>query len=376
MPAPDAISLLRELVSIPSVNPSGNPGTAGINEQKIAAFLKNWTEAAGAKSRLIPVLPDRPNILAVWKPRRRVKTRIWFAPHTDTVSGVGLTVPPFTPTERRGRLYGRGACDTMGPRAAMLWAIAEWWRTGGAESEVEVTFAGLMGEEAGNDGARALAASPTRHAPDLVIVGEPTDLRVVTAHKGVLWLDLQASGRACHASAPERGENAIYALNEGIAVLRRDIIPKLAHHPHPLLGAATLSIGTIRGGSKVNIVPDSCGAEIDIRTTPSFTDKAVLAEIRQALRRKASSCRVTVQRSETGLASDPEHPLIRHLAAFSRGITGVPWFCDAAFFARRGWPAVAFGPGSISQAHTRDEFIVLKEVGTGVAAYLGFLRSL
>ncbi len=178
------IRLLEELVAIPSVNPAGDPGTPHVNEQALAVHLEKWTRKAGAASELMPVLPDRPNLLATWKPLRPVKTRLCFAPHTDTVSVAGMTVAPFSPTIRRGRLYGRGASDTKGPMAAMLWAIAEWWRTGGRESSVEVTFAGLMGEEAGNDGAHALAARRPKLKADLVIVGEPTDLKIVTAPQG------------------------------------------------------------------------------------------------------------------------------------------------------------------------------------------------
>jgi succinyl-diaminopimelate desuccinylase len=370
------VELLGDLVALPSVNPTGDPGTPHVGELAVARYLEAWARRAGAAVRLSPVLPGRPNVVAVWKPRRPVKTRLWFAPHTDTVSVAGMTVPPFTPTLRRGRLYGRGASDTKGPMAAMLWAIAEWWRAGGRDGTAEVTFLGLVGEEAGNDGARAVAAKKlsARQKPDLIIVGEPTDLKVVTSHKGALWLELRTRGRACHASAPERGINAIGEMARAIAAVEA-AAPRLARRPHPLLGPATLNVGTIRGGSKVNIVPDLCVVEVDVRTTPRFTARQAVMEIRRAVAAAAPRCRVTVQRGAPGLDTDARQPLIRQLAGIARGTTGVPWFCDAAIFAEAGWPAVALGPGSIRQAHTPDEYIAVRDLADGVAVYRRFLES-
>ncbi len=162
-------------------------------------------------------------------------------------------------------------------------------------------------------------------------------------------------------------------MSTAIDLLRRDVLPRLARRPHPLLGGATLSVGMIRGGSKVNIVPDACSVEIDARTTPAFSGAQVLAEVRRALPR---TCRIVPQRTSPGLATDPRLPLIGRLKPFSQGLTGVPWFCDAAIFAAQGLPSIAFGPGSIAQAHTKDEFIRIADLEAGAQAYLGFLRCL
>ena len=375
--ASPALSLLRDLIAIPSVNPSGDPGTPHTGEAAIAGYLQKWTARAGAATRLDPVLPGRPNLLAVWKPKglRKPAARIWFAPHTDTVSVAGMTVAPFDPVVRAGKITGRGASDTKGSIAAMLTAIDAWWREGGKRGDIEVGFAGLMGEEAGNDGARALAARADFRA-DLVVVGEPTGLKVAAAHKGALWFELHATGRACHASTPERGRNAIDAMAAALAALREGLPPFLARKPHPLLGPATYNAGTIRGGSKVNIVPDRCVAEIDVRVTPACPDKAVLAEVRRLV--APFGVTIAAARLNPGLATDPELPLVRRLREFAHGDgapIGVPWFCDAAIFARRGFPAVAFGPGSIDQAHTRDEFLRVADLENGANACLAFLKS-
>ena len=384
---PPLHALLRDLVAIPSVNPAGDPGTPHVNERKIAEYLLGWTERAGAEAALMPVLPDRPNIVARWRPKglkkgQKPRLRLWFAPHTDTVSVAGMTVAPFEPLISKGRLYGRGASDTKGPMAAMLHAIAAWWQAGGKDGDVEIFFVGLMGEEAGNEGARALAAHPIPKAerPDLVIVGEPTELRVVTAHKGALWLTLTADGKACHASTPERGRNAIDLMAPALVALREEVAPALraAKYRHPLLGLPTLSVGTIRGGSKVNIVPDACTVEVDCRTTPALSHATVLALAQKAVKRVAPGVRVAKLRGCPGLATDPDQPLITALrrAAGGKPPGGVPWFCDAAIFAGAGLPAVAFGPGSIAQAHTRDEYIALRDLDAGAEALRQFLSGL
>ena len=384
---PPLHALLRDMVAIPSVNPTGDPGTPHVNEQKMAEFLLRWTERNGAEAALMPVLPDRPNIVARWRPQglkkgRKPRVRLWFAPHTDTVSVAGMTVAPFDPVIQQGRLYGRGASDTKGPMAAMLHAIAAWWRAGGKNGDVEVMFVGLMGEEAGNEGARALAAHPIPAAerPHLVIVGEPTGLRVVTAHKGALWLTLTAAGKACHASTPERGHNAIDAMAPALVALREKLIPALhaEEYRHPLLGLPSLNIGTIRGGSKVNIVPDSCTVEVDCRTTPALSHPAVHVRAKQIVKAAAPGVRVEKLRGCPGLATDPDQPLITALRQASGGKPpgGVPWFCDAAIFAGAGLPAVAYGPGTIAQAHTRDEYIALRDLDAGADALVRFLTRL
>ncbi|SDT89390.1 acetylornithine deacetylase/succinyl-diaminopimelate desuccinylase [Verrucomicrobium sp. GAS474] len=393
---PPLHALLRDMVAIPSVNPTGDPGTPHVNEQKMAEFLLGWTERHGAEAALMPVLPDRPNLVARWRPKglkpgQRPRHRIWFAPHTDTVSVAGMTVAPFDPVISKGRqprLYGRGASDTKGPMAAMLHAIAAWWKAGGKNGDVEILFVGLMGEEAGNEGAKALVAHPIPAAerPDLVIVGEPTGLRVVTAHKGALWLTLTAAGKACHASTPERGRNAIDLMAPALVAIRKQLIPALRaeKYRHPLLGLPTLNIGTIRGGSKVNIVPDACVVEVDCRTTPALSHPAVLALAKRIVKAAAPGVRVEKLRGCPGLATDPAQPLITALRQASAAVTGgkpkppggVPWFCDAAIFDGAGLPAVAFGPGTIAQAHTRDEYIALRDLDAGAAALLRYLTDL
>ncbi|MEI6321964.1 MAG: M20 family metallopeptidase [bacterium] len=360
-------SLLGELIRIPSVNPEGEPGISTPGEARLAGFLESHLRTLGAEAWLQEVLPGRPNVVARFPSDRPGKPRLLLAPHTDTVSVAGMTIDPFNGEVREGRVWGRGASDTKGPMAAMLTALA---RMGGVIPTLghEIWFAGLMGEESGQYGAKALATS--EHF-DFVIAGEPTDLKTVYAHKGSLWITLTSHGKAVHASAPERGENAIYAMSLAIEKIRSEVIPQLDQLSHPLLGRTTLSVGTIKGGSKTNVVPDHCEATIDIRLIPGLAPERVVELIRKA----APSLQLSYLSSKP-LDTDPDHPLIGKLVRLGASPVGAPWFCDAAVFASQGVPAVALGPGSIAQAHTADEWIAVGDLEAGAEFFEKFLLSL
>lgn len=361
------VELLGELIRIPSVNPEGDPGIAHPGELHLAEFLKSHLRSLGAETWLTPVLPDRPNVVARFPSDRSGKPRLLFAPHTDTVSVVGMTIDPFSGESRDGKIWGRGASDTKGPMAAMLTALALCHKEIPTLSH-EIWFAGLMSEESGQHGAKALADD--EHF-DFVIAGEPTNLKAVHAHKGSLWVTLRSHGKAVHASAPERGENAIYAMSAAIERICAEVIPQLDQLTHPLLGRTTLSVGTIHGGSKTNIVPDYCEAAIDIRLVPGVEPELIIELIKNA----APGLDLSYQSSKP-LFTHPEHFLIGQLAALGATPVGAPWFCDAAVFSATGVPSIALGPGSIAQAHTADEWIAISDLEAGVLFFQKFLESL
>src|SRR5262245_37677661 len=202
------VELCQALVRIPSVNPHGDPGTQGTGEARIAAWLTDFLTKIGASAELRETVAGRPNVVAHWPGDRPGKPRLLLAPHTDTVSVTGMEIDPFGGDVREGKIWGRGASDTKGPMAAMLWPLKE------LASELhtlpyEIWFAGLAGEEAGQHGAKALAGEEDF---DFVIAGEPTGLDVVHTHKGCTQLRLTAHGKASHSARPELGENAIYKM--------------------------------------------------------------------------------------------------------------------------------------------------------------------
>lgn len=362
----NVVELCQALVRIPSVNPSGNPGTDRTGEMECAAYVGAFLAGCGAAVELPEIKPDRPNVIGRFPSDRPGKPRIVFAPHTDTVSIVGMTIDPFGAELRDGKIWGRGASDTKGPMAAMLWMLWEM-RERIAALPYEIWFAGLMSEEAGQNGAKAFARE---HRADFAVVGEPTNCDIVHTHKGSVWLTLRAGGVAVHASTPERGENAIYKITDAVCWLRDELAPQLAQVRDPLLGAQTLNVGTISGGSKTNIVPDFCEATVDIRTVPAQNTQELVDQVSSRF-----PGMVVKARQSQPLFTDPSHPLIRVLEKSGGKCVGAPWFCDAAVLSEAGIPAVAVGPGSIAQAHTNDEWIAIDELARGVEFYRAFLLS-
>ncbi len=369
-----ATRLLQDLISIPSVNPDGDPGCASTGEQQIADYIAAFLKKCGAEVDLIPVLPGRPNVIAHFKAARAPHALpITFAPHLDTVSVRGMTIDPFHPKIVAGKIFGRGASDTKGPMASMLWALKSWSeKQKPASRTLPVVFAGLMGEEAGNDGAIHLMKSGFK--TDFAIIGEPTDLKIVHAHKGALWFTVETVGKSCHASTPERGKNAILLMTEIIRTLENDFVPFLHAHSHPHLGKPSFNIGTITGGSKVNIVPSQCKIECDIRTIPGCGMNEIEKQLKITLKR-FSGVICKISRSPASLDTPLQHPWVQRLKPFTKGITTAPWFCDAAVFSQYKTAAIAIGPGSIQQAHTVDEFIREKEFLRGVQMFERFLLT-
>jgi acetylornithine deacetylase/succinyl-diaminopimelate desuccinylase-like protein len=359
--------LLQALVRVPSVNPHGRPGVEDPGEQECAEFVGDFLRGCGAEVELREVAPGRPNVVGKFPTDRAGKPRVILAPHLDTVSVAGMVIEPFGGELRDGKVWGRGATDTKGPMAAMLWSLREMGERIASLGH-EIWFVGLMGEEAGQEGARAFVK---QDRADFALIGEPTSREIVYTHKGSFWLTLRARGRAVHASAPDRGENAIYKMADALRCVRDEIAPKLTLLSHPVLGSPTISAGTIHGGSKINIVPDFCEVEIDSRTIPGQDT----AEITRALEKACPGIDISVWQAMP-LDTDPAHPLIQRLVGNGSRLTGAPWFCDAAVFAQAGIPAVAAGPGSISQAHTNDEWMAVDELERGVEFYRGFLEGL
>jgi acetylornithine deacetylase len=368
--------LLAELIALPSVNPAFLPPRhPHAGEKNVADFLATVAARAGLEIEFQNVFPSRSNLIARLRPAGNIRRTILLAPHLDTVVA---EESQFIPRRKNGRLHGRGACDTKGSVAAMLTALCELAESKNRPRGTEIIFAGLIDEEHAQAGSRALVKS--KFKANLAIVGEPTRLQVVTAHKGSLWLQLATHGRAAHGATPHLGKNAVHEMARIVDVLETDYAARLRQRKHKLLGAATVNVGTICGGTQPNIVPDSCSIQIDRRTLPGETEASVHREIAALLKSKKLSTTISSAKLAPALAleTDGSLPLVRE---FLRSVgqarpAGVDYFCDAAVLSAGGIPSVVFGPGDIAQAHTADEWISLAELERGKNLLLNFLKSL
>ena len=372
------VSRLADLVAINSVNASlpGGPG-----EQAMADYVAQAARAMGAEVELHEVEPGRPNLLARID-RGRPRT-LMFECHLDTV-GLAPMPDALNPRVEGGRLYGRGSADPKGSLAAMLSVLES--AAADPAFPVNVWLAGSMDEEITMRGSRALAER--RPAVDAVIVGEPTNLQPIVAHKGVLRWRVRTTGVAAHSATPERGRNAIFDMQTVIGALRAGIEPGLAKSSHPRLGPATWSVGVIEGGEAVNVVPDACQIDCDRRLLPGEDPDAVLAEVDQALdalRQADAGLRVEreppyvhVPPMETGADEPVVRATAQALTEAGRDPTlaAVAYATDASILASiGGLPAVVLGPGDIAQAHTNDEWIELAELEAAVGVYRGICEA-
>ena len=371
--------LLCELIAVPSVNPQFlPPGSEYAGEAAAGKWLADRAAKAGLDIEWQEVQPNRANLLVRLAPSGRAKQRVFLAPHLDTVGGDELPGNLFTPQRKGGRIHGRGACDTKGTVAVMFAALCELSSSSNRPKETEITFVGLVDEEYGQLGSRALVKSGVK--ADLAIVGEPTRLKVVTTHKGALWLRLITHGKAAHGARPELGRNAVHEMARVVDALETDYAKQLNRRRHSLLGRATINVGAIQGGRQPNIVPDRCSIMIDRRTLPGETDANVLREIRTLLRKRR--LRVGFEPLHSGscfpMETDSNLPLVRDFMKVARQKTpaGVNFFSDAGVLAAGGIPAVLFGPGDIAQAHKLDEWIEQDQLEKAKSLLLRFLQSL
>lgn len=373
-----SVKLLRALIALPSVNPAFlPPQDPRAGEERLGSFLLALAAAGGLDVAWQPVRPGRSNLLARLTPAGKVRQRVVLAPHLDTVGEE--TMPPslFDPVRKQGRLYGRGACDTKASIAAMLTALLELARQGPRPAQTEIIFVGLVDEERGQAGSRALMESGFR--ADLAIVGEPTCLRVVTAHKGVLWFTLETQGRAAHGSRPELGRNAIYEMARIVECLAGEYQRQIRRRRHPLLGQPTLNVGMIQGGCQPNVVADRCLVKVDRRTLPGETNERVVREIQALLKKRGLAATLTVGRAPSlPMETAPATPLVRQLMGVTgqRKPAGAVYFSDASILAHGGIPSVVYGPGDIAQAHTAKEWVSERAVERATAQLRRFLESL
>lgn len=368
--------ILQNLIQIPSVNPDGDTGTESTGELACAQWVAEFLGNLGAELELEMVLPDRPNIIARFPSNQNDGPRLLFAPHLDTVSVKGMTIDPFAAEIRDNRIYGRGASDTKGTMAAMLWAFQQ---LGSELSELaaSISFVGLMGEETGQPGSQHFAK---HHGDeyDFAIVGEPTELDVVYTHKGCVWLELTCIGKAAHGSTPERGDNAILKLNNLLAKLLPELEQQFASFKDPVLGKPTINLGRIIGGSRTNIVPDSAMAALDIRETPALREAGGGLQLVQNFLTKlglADSVTIEVTVDSSPLRTDPDLEPIQRLKSMGSELVCAPWFCDAGWLAKGGIPSIACGPGNIAQAHTEDEYITIADLEAGAIFYQKFIQT-
>ena len=358
-----AIRLLRDLVAINSVNPTLVPGAPG--EREIADAVAGEMRRIGLDVTIHDVASGRPNVVGVIEGKTRGRA-LMFCGHTDTVGVTGMS-DPFTPVERDGRLYGRGAQDMKAGVAAMIDAARVIADRGLASGRLIV--AAVVDEEHSSIGAEALAAKWTA---DGAIVTEPTDLAIAVGHKGFAWVEVEVLGRAAHGSRPAEGQDAILRLGRVLTWLEALDRTLQTRPPHPLMGTGSLHASIVEGGHELSSYPDRAVLQMERRTLPSEPESTALAEVRDILANLAredatfrASAKPMFSRPAYEVPSDHELPRTLASALSEVGgtlcITGASFWTDAAVLGHAGVPSVLFGPGGAG-LHSTEEYVNVADV--------------
>lgn len=407
----DPVALLRQLIQIPSINPMGRDVSGPpFGEKRLTDFLQAQCERLGLPWLRQRVHPGRDNLLALVcgrpAPNEGGEFLLWEV-HQDTVPVEGMTIEPFGGEVRDGRVYGRGACDVKGGMATMLAAIS---RMVSAEQTTTdsptIVLAFTVNEECGYTGVRALSelwphrnltaeiiggtTTPRRMfpvPPDAAIVVEPTKFQVVVAHQGLVRWRCQTNGHASHTSRPDFGVNSIYGMSQIVlAIERYHAELRQSAKSHPLCGLPSVCVSTIRGGVGVGTVPECAVIEIERRLAPEEQPSDAFRELTQYIAANADVGRCRVEHESPfmqscGLDDRFNRAFGERLAKlvrenhFGSELVGVPYGTDAPAISHEGVPTVVFGPGSIDQAHTADEFIMIEELELGAEIFYQIAKN-
>ena len=373
----DARALARALVRIDSRNPrlaSDGPG-----ESACVAMLRRTLDAWGFRTEVHEAEPGRPNLVARIGHARSDRS-LMLSGHVDVVGTEGMTHAPFAADERDDRLYGRGSADMKGGVGAMCAAA---WRAGRDALDGEIVVAITADEEYESIGTRALLERGVR--AEAAIVGEPTCLEVMPAHRGFVWVEVVVRGRAAHGSRWEVGVDAIRHAGLLLAELDRVDAEVLARREHPLLGRASLHASTIEGGTGMSTYPDRCVLRLERRTLPGEQAGDVVDEVRRACaavraRRADFAAEVSLMMAQGPSEVATDAPIVRALedALRDRGepvrVAGMSAWTDAALLNAAGIPAICFGPGDISLAHAAEEYIPLPEIDRATSVLTALAR--
>ncbi|ABR46885.1 acetylornithine deacetylase or succinyl-diaminopimelate desuccinylase [Alkaliphilus metalliredigens QYMF] len=353
-------------------------------ELEIALWIHQYFEERGIESFMEMVETNRPNVYACINGDED-EVALMLSGHTDTIPGFQMNYEPFEPFVKDGKLYGRGSVDMKGGIAAMMVALLAIKR-GKIPLKKSVVFAGVIDEEQASKGTEDIIKSGNMK-PALVVIGEPTQLNVAIAHKGMEWIEVTFKGKAGHGSRPYEGINALYTATCFIEMIRKELAPKIEKKTYALLRNGTINVGVIAGGDDPNIIPDKCVVKIDRRWLPSETLEGIYEELKELAERAVSEVggsfsmrsmeEETASLKNTPHAIDEAHPLVIEALKVVEEVTGkktkatdFPGWSDAALLSRHlGTEGIVLGPGNIQQAHANDEFCSIAEIYQAAEIY-------
>ena len=378
----ETVELLKSLIKINSVNPSLVEGGAG--EAEIAEFVAGFLEDVGLEAKVIEIEKSRANAVGVLKGKGKGPS-LMLNGHMDTVGVKQMTIPPFEPRVEGNKIYGRGSADMKGGLAAMM-SAAKAIVESGAELMGDLIVAGVADEEYASIGTERLVKDVSA---DAAIVCEPTDLKIVIAHKGFVWMGIDTWGKAAHGSRPDLGVDAIMKMGrvlKEIEELQREALPK---RRHKLLGNPSIHASIIEGGRELSTYPDHCRLQLEVRTLPGQTVESVRGEIQKILDKLSKEdsqfkADLDIMFERDPLEVSPKEDIVKTLRGANYAVTGMKtefagmsgWL-DSEIIWKAGTPAVIFGPGgegfhaAIEYAYADQVVTAAKILSRTIASFCG-----
>ncbi len=339
--ADKGIELLQQLIAAPSFSKEEFQSA-----EIIAAFF--------GKEK-IPFHREQNNIWVFNKHYKESLPTLLLNSHHDTVRpGESWTKNPFAPTVEGGKLFGLGSNDAGGALCSLIATFLHFYDQ---QLPFNLILAATAEEEiSGKNGIELIL--PQLREIDCAIVGEPTQMEIAVAEKGLLVLDCVVTGKKGHAARDE-GDNAIYKAMESIEWFRTFQFPKISKW----LGKVKMTVTMINSGTQHNVVPEQCAFVVDVRVTDAYTHDEILQTVRENV-----SCEVTPRSTRIRPSFiDENHPLPVAGKKTGRKFYGSPTTSDQALIP---FPSIKIGPGDSARSHTADEFIFLNEIEEGIRIYI------
>jgi acetylornithine deacetylase/succinyl-diaminopimelate desuccinylase family protein len=378
---PNTLQLLRDMIAIPSVNPMRvNSGESA--EEGMANFVENVLHGARIDCERQTVSEGRDNVIAIVHSTERDGNGIMLNSHMDTVPVDNMSINPFDPVLENGRVFGRGSCDAKASIAAMMSALIEYANQ--PHRPRPAVLAATADEEFGFSGSWKLIEKSW--PVSACVVGEPTLLTRVIAHKGIVRWRIAVDGLSAHGAEPHLGRNAIYD-GARVALALEEYAQRLAEkESHSRLGHSTLNVGKVAGGHAVNIVPNKCVFELECRLLPGQDGNEAVTNCEQFLRDSLKdSVQLTFESPyliDPAMETAPEAEIVQALAQAQQDelgtegeLAGANYGTDGSKLSRAGIQTVVCGPGDIAQAHTANEFVEIEQLELATRMYSRLLAD-
>lgn len=372
---------LKSLININTVNPPGD-------EVHLANFIKKYMESYNLSTCLKPVSKDRFNIITTIKGSDSTRPSLIFSGHLDTVpigERKSWKQDPFSGTVIGKKLYGRGSCDMKGGVAAILEAMI-YLKEQKFIPKMDVKFVGTVGEEVDCIGSKNIVENREINNPGAMIIAEPSNNKIFTAHKGALWLKIEIYGKTAHGSMPKEGNNAILASQTVINNIYS--LKFLTEKNNVLLGNSTVNVSMIEGGVNTNVVPDYCSITLDFRTIPEITHENIYTEIENILTEMKNNDELTNWNIEIlhdlpPLSNSKDDDFIQMMFDIKNKTSnlqnkelGANYYTDGSVYGEAfDIPIVIYGPGNEKLAHQPNEYVDVDNFFEAIETYVNIIKD-